>query len=345
MIVRDEAQVIGRCLDSVRGFADSYVIVDTGSADNTRELVQLHELPGQLHHRPWVNFGHNRTELMALARGKADWLLLLDADMTLEHERYRLFLDDVDDDIDAFMIRFPGDPEYWLKCLIRGDKQWRSVGAAHEYLAGENGRHGRLHGLTIRHHGDGGHRAEKFERDLQLLRAELDEDAGNARAQFYYANTLRDLGRGEEAIDAYLRRAKMGGWDEERFCALLEAGRLSGDPDILFEAWSARPHRAEPLYELSWRFRRRRQWAAAQMVAERGASMSLPDDILFVNRWVYEWGCLFELSIAAFYAGAIEEARDCHERLLACETLPGAYRDQVVRNGEWLSPEPAAGRR
>src|ERR1700719_1626969 len=76
MIVRDDAAVIERCLTSVRGVIDSWVICDTGSTDATQDVVRRE--------REWQNFGANRTELMALARGRADYLLLLDPDMTLE---------------------------------------------------------------------------------------------------------------------------------------------------------------------------------------------------------------------------------------------------------------------
>jgi glycosyltransferase involved in cell wall biosynthesis len=68
MIVRDEALVIDRCLSSVAPFIDYWVIVDTGSTDNTPVLVEktLAGIPGELHHRPWKNFGHNRTEALEL---------------------------------------------------------------------------------------------------------------------------------------------------------------------------------------------------------------------------------------------------------------------------------------
>src|ERR1700730_6382681 len=86
MIVKNESGVIERCLNSARPHIDSWIIVDTGSDDDTCERVErtLIEVPGRLEHRPFVNFGHNRTELMELAyRQRSDWLLLLDADMVL----------------------------------------------------------------------------------------------------------------------------------------------------------------------------------------------------------------------------------------------------------------------
>ena len=86
MIVRDEAGIVERCLRSVTGLVDSWVICDTGSTDETPEIVRatLDGVPGQLHHTSWVDFGHNRSELMRLAEGAGDYLLLLDADMTID---------------------------------------------------------------------------------------------------------------------------------------------------------------------------------------------------------------------------------------------------------------------
>ena len=79
MIVRDEAAIIERCLASVRPFIDHWVIVDTGSVDETPQRVQaaLAGIPGALHHRPWRNFGHNRTEALNLARAHGDYRVSL----------------------------------------------------------------------------------------------------------------------------------------------------------------------------------------------------------------------------------------------------------------------------
>ena len=85
MIVKNEAEVIERCFASVRHLIDHWVICDTGSTDGTPEVIEraLAGIPGELHHHEWRDFGHNRSELMRVARGTADYLLLLDADQTL----------------------------------------------------------------------------------------------------------------------------------------------------------------------------------------------------------------------------------------------------------------------
>ncbi len=82
MIVKNEAAIIERCLRSVRPLLSTWVIVDTGSTDGTQDIIRrfFADLPGELHEKSWKNFSENRSEAMQLARGKADYTLVMDAD-------------------------------------------------------------------------------------------------------------------------------------------------------------------------------------------------------------------------------------------------------------------------
>ncbi|WP_406862863.1 hypothetical protein ABZO31_21520 [Streptomyces sp. HUAS MG47] len=69
---------------------------------------------------------------------------------------------------------------------------------------------------------------------------------------------MRDLGRTDEAVELYERRAAMGGWDEEVAYALLQAGILTADAgdwpaaaELLTRAWEARPGASKPA--TNWR--------------------------------------------------------------------------------------------
>jgi glycosyltransferase involved in cell wall biosynthesis len=61
--------------------------VDTGSDDGTQDLIRNHMaalgIPGDLHERPWRNFGDNRTEALTLAHGHGDYIWVIDADDTV----------------------------------------------------------------------------------------------------------------------------------------------------------------------------------------------------------------------------------------------------------------------
>lgn len=118
MIVKNEAAVIERCLDSVRDLIDTWVISDTGSTDGTQDLIReaLRGIPGELHEEPWINFGHNRSLNLAHAHGKADYLLLLDADLVLRRNGPLPPLT-----ADSYMLRHEGTTEYRIKRLVRAD--------------------------------------------------------------------------------------------------------------------------------------------------------------------------------------------------------------------------------
>src|SRR5262249_42317955 len=131
-------------------------------------------------------------------------------------------------------------------------------GSTHEYLATDGPHYQtRLDALAVEDHADGSSRATKLERDRVLLERDLSRDPANARAAFYLAQTYRDLGDDDRAIELYRRRVELAGWDEEVFYAAFQAGVLVGrrDPDAgieaLLEAFDLRPERAETLHELA----------------------------------------------------------------------------------------------
>ena len=340
MIVKNEARVIERCLSSVRDLIDTWVISDTGSTDGTQDLIRaaLAGIPGELHEEPWVNFGHNRTMNISHAYGKADYLLLIDADMVVEQVAPLPALV-----AQSYMVRHAGDTEYRIKRLVKGDLKWRYEGATHEYLTTDQEDDTvDLDALVVDDFADGGSRADKFTRDARLLREDLDRDPGNPRTFFYLAQTMRDLGDAEEAIKLYRRRAEMGGWAEEVYYSLLqvgileaEAGEWSQGMDALTHAWEVRPQRLEACYELASRLRAMERYQAAHAFACLGLDREMPQDWLFVQPWIYRWGMLFEYSITAYWTGdALNSLRAC-DRLLGMPDLPKAHRDQARANREF----------
>ena len=87
MIVKNESKIITRLFETVLPIIDSYCICDTGSTDNTRQIIKDYfdskNIPGQIIRHPFKNFGHNRDYALKAAKSMADYLLFLDADMKL----------------------------------------------------------------------------------------------------------------------------------------------------------------------------------------------------------------------------------------------------------------------
>lgn len=68
-------------------------------------------------------------------------------------------------------------------------------------------------------------------RDLEILERQVAATPQDARAVFYLAQTHRDLGHREQAVELHERRAAPDGWDEESFYARYQAGLLLVDVD------------------------------------------------------------------------------------------------------------------
>ncbi len=351
MIVRDEAETIGPCLDSVKHLIDHWVICDTGSIDATTEVIEqrLAGVPGELHRDQWRDFGHNRTLLMQRARGQADYLLLMDADWRLEaadgaFEKLTA---------DAYLVTHAGPVEYKNKLLVRGILDWRYEGVVHEFITSPDERSCEtLSGVRVRMEGAGGARSGRWERDRALLTAQLERHPDDARSAFYLAQTYRDLGQPLVAADLYERRAAMGGWDEEVYFSLLQAGVLRAENDqwpqgleLLVRAFEHRPARLESLYELASRLRLRGQYESAYLFASRGLNRQPPPDLLFVQPWIYRYGMLFEFSISAYWTGNTHQARNACDRLLQIKDLPDIYRQQTIENRRFCEQRLAANRR
>ncbi|MEW6661108.1 MAG: glycosyltransferase [Bacillota bacterium] len=83
MIVKDEAENLPRCLESVAGLVDEIIVVDTGSQDNTVEIAEKYGARVSIF--PWTNsFSEARNCSLELATG--DWILILDGDDELFRE-------------------------------------------------------------------------------------------------------------------------------------------------------------------------------------------------------------------------------------------------------------------
>jgi len=326
MIVKNEQAVLDRCLTSARDAVDEIVVVDTGSTDDTIDLIRRelggYGIDGEVHERPWVNFGVNRQQALelAVAADKADWLLFIDADEELATSDPK-FYEKLEPGVTYEIEKHQGELRYAVHHLVNvrvGRYRWE--GPVHNYLvevSGERRRETRKDVWIVYHEAEGAKshgvtQEEKFLRDARLLEAELERNPNDSRSQFYLAQSYRDAEQLERAVECYKKRAAMeDGWDEERFIAQLEVGRISiqlekSESVVLSEllsAYALRPTRAEPLFELARYYRLKEGYAMATLFAKAGVQTPRPTDRLFVVESVYSWRLLDELTVAAHWVG------------------------------------------
>lgn len=344
MVVRNDAQLITRCLDSVRPIIATWVICDAGSTDGTQDKIRdsLDGIPGELHVVPWVNLGHNRAEALRLASGKASYHLLLDPDMTVNVSsplEYAL-------SADSYLLRQQGDLECWLECLLSDRHQWRCAGSARPFFHSRTAATRlKLSNFSIARHRDAPRTPQEMHREVEALKSELQRGANVARCTFYLAECYRELGNLPLAIEYYETRSKMAGWEEEIWYSIYQVARLQQRLGIAWvlvldqylRAYQFRPTRAEPLFHLARFYRQDGQYALAHMFSAAGLGIPLPEDLLFIDRSVYEYGMNLEHCLSCQQVGKQKEAALSAEQILS---RPGIPEDVRVAAQQCLDPPP-----
>lgn len=268
MIVKDEEKDIERCLKSVYKYIDYWVIIDTGSTDNTIKKVKSlmknrFKVPGELHERPWVDFSHNRNESLEIAETKADYVMFIDADDVFRPEKsFKLdFL--LNPDFSSFHAKFVlNNITFERSLFVRSMCGWRYKGVLHECLDIE-GMDDSTSLITVAPNcrvdanssplKRASTKEEKYLNDAKVLEEALKKDPGNTRHQFYLAQSYSDAKMYQKAIEEYEKRIDMGGWRSEVYICMyrIAALRMAIVEDReqfykdLTRAWEYMPYRYE----------------------------------------------------------------------------------------------------
>ena len=360
MIVKNEAHCIARCLASARKLIDYYVIVDTGSSDDTKKVIQeaLEGIPGEIIDRPWVDFGHNRTEALHLALGKADYLMVVDADDEIVGEKPT----NLTHDCYTLAVHLPGGLVHARPHIFRADSRFYYAGILHECLEFNPHQEEKLdvallptlkylcHGGGARS-GDGTAEAFRLKclRDARTLERALEEDPENKRYVYYLAQSWRDAGEAEDAIAWYTRRVTMSeNGDVERWYSLLQIAMLrlklkrpEGEIiDSFLRAFEDRPGRIEPMYELGMYLQDKDRHFLCYYLLNPLLAVPLSKDSLFLDNDAWLWGLKDLVAVSAYHVGDMQTARILSEELLTSPHLPASERERVAANLQGIRNNP-----
>jgi len=320
MIVRNESKIIERMLSSVLPIIDCYCICDTGSTDNTKELITKYflerNIPGKIVEEPFQNFCHNRNFALKACQGMSDFVLLMDADMVLQISNFNknnlgLF--------DSYRLLQGSDSFYYQNTrIVRNSGQYNYFGVTHEYLnvPSTDTTGAMLKGeLFILDIGDGGSKDNKFERDIRLLTQGIIEEPRNERYHFYLANSYYDHGDFLQAIEMYRKRIDLKGWDQEVWYSYYRIGlsykRLGRMADAIYawlNAFDSCPCRVENLYEIIEHYRLISKHKLCHLFYSMATKIIKHnrdnlDNFLFLQKDVYDYKINYEYTIIALYVG------------------------------------------
>lgn len=355
MIVKNESQIILRCLRSVRDLIDYVLVADTGSTDGTQAIIRNYlaeeALPGEVIAEPWQDFAHNRSRALAKLRGRTeiDYALVMDADDTLvftddfDAERFRQSLEK-----DYYHVEIRLEPNrFWRAQLLSNRLPFGYKGVLHEFVAGPlaNASSGTISDFYVKVGNDGfrSRNPNKYGVDVATLESALSVETDEfirARYTFYLAQSWMYAGEKEKALQTYLHRAELGQFYQEVCLSLYYAAQLKdilGYPntDVIgtfLAAFEADPNRAEPLHGAMDYCRRHKNPYLAHMIGKYALTLPKPFGALFEAPWIYDYGVLEEFSIAAFHSGHYRDCAEAIERLLMEGKIPEAAHARLKEN-------------
>jgi glycosyltransferase involved in cell wall biosynthesis len=205
MIVKNEASVLGACLDSLRGHVDEIVVVDGGSTDDgvaiaagagARVFVDLGD----------VSAARNR----ALRAARGEYCLMIDGDEVVRPETWAAFSDFVREArhprgrIMQVSDTAEGIASVWITRVCVNDERFHYEGSIHEQLVGPDSVGNT--GLAVLHSGYSPQslaRKGSSDRNLRLLRAELARHPRDPYLNYQLGKTLLVSKRADEALPSF----------------------------------------------------------------------------------------------------------------------------------------------
>ncbi len=325
MIVKDEARLIGRCLERAGRVAAQRVVVDTGSTDDTPALARA--AGAEVYHPPWEG-SFSKARNISLSYAREPWVLILDGDELLDEGTIALLraLDlsaSAPEAYELTIVNFSTDDAderaanlQWQIRLFR-----RALGGYGGAVHNQIMHMGEGRPLTaaraparVLHYGytPAVWAAQKKDERLALLeRAAREEESPFAR--YNLGNHLKILGRHREALDAFISSLPSGPLEEEwmpiaccsgAFCAsraglhevaLALTEQVLGERPLLLDAHH---RRAEALGALG---------RHAEVVAPLAAALASPRREAIKLRVIFE-DAPYSLGRALFMTGRAEEA-------------------------------------
>jgi glycosyltransferase involved in cell wall biosynthesis len=320
MIVKNESAVIERALLSALPFIDSYAISDTGSTDDTKEIIKrVMDAAGKrgiIQDDAWVSFGHNRSLALKAAREQEPdgWSLMMDADDSMAGDAPpTAFWTTVPESLNAFRVNIVhGALRHHRTQIFSNRHLWKYDGAVHEFpvcITGEAiGHFPETAWIIARCEGARSQDPLKYVRDAFALRKELETKPTDPRTLFYLAQSFRDAGLTQESIASYKARAAVEGWAQERYMSYVNLIKMTDDIDEKLDyAWKAveidHVRLEAPYYVL---MAARKQNKFSQKVVALGllsTCREVSHGFLFAERHIYDYAFDDELSIISFWKG------------------------------------------
>lgn len=333
MIVKDEEEVLARCLESFQGIFDEIVIVDTGSQDQTKEIAS--SFGAKIHDFKWIeDFSAARN--FAFAQASCDYTMWIDADDVLlpENRLKLLHLKSELGDADYYMLPYDYAQDEFgnSTCLLsreriirkNPDPLWQYP--IHECMIVPPNWKKKNVDIVITHRRTAKSSERSKGRNLRILQQAVDKNP-NQRMRYYLAKELYDSGKSDEAIPAFEKYLSQPDWNEQQVLATYylalsyyRTGNAKATENTCLQGILRDPRRAE-FFNLIASIRcDRGDWTSAIPWYDISTKLGIPPTTLQIATEEYTWLP--------------------HHRLTKCYSDLGMFREAAKHNDEAMKYRP-----
>ncbi|MFS0646791.1 glycosyltransferase [Siminovitchia sp. 179-K 8D1 HS] len=327
MIVKNEEDVLERCLDSVKDLVDEMNIVDTGSTDRTVEIAKKYT--DRVFFFEWTGkFKDARNE--SFKHATKDYIFYLDADDVLQEEdrqKFKLLKETLDPEVDSVSMYYNAGVDeygnvtlrYRRNRLLKRSRHFQWQGDVHNYI--EVSGHIVNSDISITHlknrHAVG--------RNLSIYKRKIKNgDSFTARDYFYYGNELRENGLYLEAIKSYTKAIEMEeGWVEDKIYACIfraDCHRFLGDTEkelssLLLSLHFSKTPRPEAACRIGYHFQQKREYKPAIFWYELSTELKDdPDKWSFTYPAYSTWYPHLQLCVCYYHIKDFEKSYEHNEK-------------------------------
>jgi len=334
MIVKDESEVLARCLDSVKNLVNEIIIVDTGSTDDTKEIAKRYT--DKIYDFEWID-DFSAARNFSFEKCTGTWILWLDADdiikdvdkdkiKNLDSSNYDIIICDHEYSHDEFGNSNCTNPR---ERIIRRSLGLKWEGEIHECIPLTSGRQ-LISDIDVHHyrkHGTSERNLKILERIVRgnVMEPGFVSTGVSSRNVYYLAKEYADIGRIDDAMPYFEKFVTMpGAFWEDVYNALYRLGmchRVKGNDEsfklFMWKSIDMEDRRAEPYFQLGQFFMDKCQWDRAIQWLEMCLIVKRPRGLISSYQpEYYTWLPCLQLCVCYNAIGDVKKAHKYNEKVL-----------------------------
>ncbi|MGI2750020.1 tetratricopeptide repeat-containing glycosyltransferase family 2 protein [Bacillus cytotoxicus] len=218
LIVKNEEDMLRKCLESLQGGVDEIVVVDTGSTDTTKEIAK--EFTDKVYDFEWTNdFAEARN--FAASKASGEWILAIDADECVDPKNLAAAIEEIkshDNKFDVYAVEINSFSDKYgenlsmnhMQRIYKNNGEFHFSGAIHEQIVekGEGRQELVFSALKLYHYGylpNVVKKKNKRKRNMDILKKALKSNNNDGFTYFNYGQELRSLGKTKEALESFIK--------------------------------------------------------------------------------------------------------------------------------------------